>query len=32
MLGKEFIQQKDKGTKNMGLFTFMSGVEFLELC
>ena len=31
MLRKEYPQQKDKGTKYMELFTFLSGVEFLDL-
>ena len=32
LLRKEYIQQKGKRTLDMALFTYMSGVQFLDLC
>ena len=32
MLRNDNIQQKEKGTIFMGLYTFMSGVQFLGWC
>ena len=32
MLRKEYIQRKEKGNLHMGLFTFIPGVQYLDLC